>query len=213
MTIARGGRAIVALLVGCTVAAAVLYYPIAIACLGLTLGATYFFRDPRRKVVRKPSSLLSPVDGKVIVVRDKPESWIKLPDPFRQVGIYLSVTNVHIVRSPSDCVIQRIEHQRGGFYPARRQEAPFHNRRTVFHLKSHHGVLVLVLTAGRIVRRCVAYPRTGDTAVQGEKIALIRFGSRVDVFYPAEGYPVLATGDQTVGGQTLLASFSSESAE
>jgi phosphatidylserine decarboxylase len=205
--IARGGRVIVLGLAGAAVAGAFVSLPIGAVCFGAALGATYFFRDPRREILRTDKALLSPVDGRVILTRDSAEAWSDLPPTYHQVGIFLSLADVHVVRSPADCEVLQVEHRPGRSLPARSPSAPLTNRQTLFHLRTDQGSVFLILTAGRVVRRCVSYVRTGHLVGQGERLALIRFGSRADLFWASEGHLLIDARSRAIGGQTRIVEF------
>jgi phosphatidylserine decarboxylase len=173
--------------------------------LGLTLFTVYFFRNPERCIPQEPGAVVSPADGKVIFVGEVPEERY-FQDRVVKVSIFMSVFNVHVNRVPIGGKVVDMFYNKGEFFNASLDKASLQNEQAGILLETDGGQRLLVVQiAGLIARRIVTYPVIGDLLECGQRYGLIRFGSRVDVYFPP-GTNVLATvGDQTVAGETILA--------
>jgi phosphatidylserine decarboxylase len=173
--------------------------------LGLTLFTVYFFRNPERCIPQEPGAVVSPADGKVIFVGEVPEERY-FQDRVVKVSIFMSVFNVHVNRVPIDGKVVDMFYNKGEFFNASLDKASLQNEQAGMLLETDGGQRLLVVQiAGLIARRIVTYPLIGDLLERGQRYGLIRFGSRVDVYFPP-GTKVLATvGDHTVAGETILA--------
>jgi len=180
----------------------VLWLPAAVAFL-LTLFILYFFRNPERRPPADEQAVVSPADGKVIVVERVPET--PLGTEGLKISIFMSVFNVHVNRVPFNGKVLDIFYHRGKFFDARHGRASFENERNGIVLETDAGVrIAFVQIAGLIARRIVCYPRIGEQLIRGERYGLIRFGSRLDVYLPADVEPLVKLGDTTVAGETVL---------
>jgi phosphatidylserine decarboxylase len=175
-----------------------------IALLALAALIAYFFRDPERQPPADPAVVVSPADGRVMeVVAESLEGQAG-----RRISIFLAVWNVHVNRSPMSGCLAKLEYRPGKFYAAMRARASLENEQNVFYLDTERGRIVFKQVAGWIARRVVSWKSPGDTLVIGERIGLIRFGSRMDVWLP-EGAEILARPGQTVrAGESVLARWS-----
>ena len=168
------------------------------ACLtaaGATALTAAFFRDPERSPA--PRDLLAPADGRVTAVDRRNGRW--------RIATYMSLRDVHVNRTPVDGVVRSIEHHRGGHLPAFDKDSE-RNERVHWRLDTDHGELEIVQIAGALARRIVPYRAPGDQLHRGERIGLIRFGSRVDVILPPHLTPAVAVGDRLRAGESRLAS-------
>jgi phosphatidylserine decarboxylase len=209
---AREGYPFIAYSVGLTVLLAfsawklcstVLLIP-AILALLVTLFVLYFFRDPERTAPADRAAVVAPADGTVIVVERVPETPLGIES--LKISIFMSVFNVHVNRVPFDGKVVDTFHHQGKFFNARDGRASCENERSGIVLEIAGGVrIAFVQIAGLIARRIISYPRIGDLLVRGERYGLIRFGSRVDVYLPADAEPLVKLGDTTVAGETALA--------
>lgn len=182
---------------------ALLYIPAALSLL-LTFFVLYFFRNPERATPADNTAVVAPADGTVIVVDRVPET--PLGAPALKISIFMSVFNVHVNRVPFDGKVIDTFHHSGKFFDARDGRASCENERNGIVLEIAGGArIAFVQIAGLIARRIISYPLVGDLLVRGERYGLIRFGSRVDVYLPAEVEPVVKLGDKTVAGETVLA--------
>ena len=173
--------------------------------LGLTLFTVYFFRNPERCIPQEPGAVVSPADGKVIFVGEVPEERY-FQDRVVKVSIFMSVFNVHVNRVPIGGKVVDMFYNKGEFFNASLDKASLQNEQAGMLLETDGGQRLLVVQiAGLIARRIVTYTVIGDLLERGQRYGLIRFGSRVDVYFPP-GTKVLATvGDHTVAGETILA--------
>jgi len=160
----------------------------------LLLFTLNFFRDPARVVPVDPNALVSPADGKVIRA------------DVDRVSIFMNVFDVHVCRAPLSGWIVSVEHVPGRFVAAMRDDASEHNERTVIVMQPESGEAVrFVLVAGLIARRIVCRVAPGARLGAGERVGIIRFGSRVDVDLPAGAVPAVAIGQRVVAGETIVA--------
>ncbi len=161
----------------------------------------YFFRDPDRIVPNDPNVVVSPADGRVMEVVAEPLAG----RPGNRVSIFLAIWDVHVNRSPMAGHLQRIEYRPGRFYAAMRSRASAENEQNVMHLRTPHGEIVFKQIAGWVARRVVCWKAPGDSVQLGERIGLIRFGSRMDVWLPETADIVVKPGQHVAGGVTVLA--------
>lgn len=173
------------------------------ACLLLFLGTfiLYFFRDPERAIPSDPSAVVSPADGRVLEVVD--ESFGGRPG--RRVTIFLAIWNVHVNRSPLAGRIAKIEYRPGRFHMAMKKAASGENEQNVIYLDTARGQIVFKQIAGFIARRVILWKRTGDEVACGERIGIVRFGSRMDLWLPVEVKIAVKPGDIVAGGSTVVA--------
>ncbi|GIH47819.1 phosphatidylserine decarboxylase [Microbispora rosea] len=160
----------------------------------LTGGMLWFFRDPERALGE--GRLISPADGVVQSI----DPW---PDGRTRVAIFMSPLNVHVNRAPADGMITSVEHVPGGFVPAFNKDSD-KNERVVWHFDTALGDIEMVQIAGAVARRIVPYLFAGAKVAQGERVGLIRFGSRVDLYLPEGIRPAVTVGTRTVAGVTRL---------
>ncbi|TQS18522.1 phosphatidylserine decarboxylase [Microbispora hainanensis] len=160
----------------------------------LTGGMLWFFRDPERTLGE--GRLISPADGVVQSI----DPW---PDGRTRVAIFMSPLNVHVNRAPAAGTVTSVEHVPGGFVPAFNKDSD-KNERVVWHFDTALGDIEMVQIAGAVARRIVPYLFTGAKVAQGERVGLIRFGSRVDLYLPEGIRPAVTVGTRTVAGVTRL---------
>lgn len=180
------------------------WVPGAIFALLLLFGLFLFFRDPTRTPPSNPLALLSPADGKVICVDQASDPCFGLGQ-FRRVGIFLSVLDVHVNRSPFSGTIEKIHYSAGEFLDARHLEVDLRNENQTWLLRTARGPVLVRQIAGLIARRIVGWSKAGDTVTPGQRIGMIRFGSRTDLYFPASCLPQVQVGQRVVGGETILA--------
>ncbi len=170
----------------------------------LLVGILLFFRDPHRTPPANPLALVSPADGKVICVDEAEDPCFGL-GKFRRVGIFLSVLDVHVNRSPFAGTIEKTHYSAGEFLDARHLEVDLRNENQTWLLRTAKGPILVRQIAGLIARRIVGWKKSGDSVAAGERIGMIRFGSRTDLYFPATCTPQVQVGQRVVGGQTILA--------
>jgi phosphatidylserine decarboxylase len=181
-----------------------------LAWLGLlfTLFCLYFFRDPERVAPGRPGALLAPADGRVVSVTPAvPPSELGLGAiPRWRVSIFLSIIDVHVNRIPADGTITRIAYRHGSFLNASMDKASEANERNAVALRLSDGrEIAVVQIAGLIARRIVCDLREGDSVHAGQRLGIIRFGSRADLYLPEGVRPLVAVGQTMVGGETVIA--------
>jgi len=160
-----------------------------------------FFRDPERVIPSEPGAVVSPGDGRVVVVTDEENAG----RPGRRVSIFLAVWNVHVNRSPAAGTILKMEYRPGKFLAAMRERASVENEQNVFTLSTEAGEMVFKQIAGLIARRVVSWKKAGERVARGERIGLVRFGSRVDMWVPKEAEILVKAGENVKGGSSVLA--------
>jgi phosphatidylserine decarboxylase len=184
--------------------------PILIAAwVVFALFTLYFFRDPNPRVPDVPDSAVSPGHGRVDTVDTTVEPYF-MGGECNRISIFLSVINVHIQNAPVTGVVRHFKYSTGHFLNALRTESATQNENVLlgFETLNPPGRKVGVrLIAGVIARRIVAFVAQGDEVERGERIGLIQFGSRVDVYLPLDVEVKCKVGDKVVGGQTIIASF------
>ena len=169
----------------------------------LTLFVISFFRNPERTPPGDEKTVVAPADGTVIVVERVPET--PLGCEALKISIFMSVFNVHVNRAPLTGTVVDIAYSPGRFLDARDGRASSENERNGVVLETAAGVrIAFVQIAGLIARRIICYPRVGDVVERGTRYGLIRFGSRVDVYLPADVEALVKLGDKTVAGETML---------
>jgi phosphatidylserine decarboxylase len=171
------------------------------AFIFLGLFVLFFFRDPQRTPPQDPDTIVSPADGRVMEVVQESLGG----KPGRRISIFLSIFNVHVNRSPVSGRITAIDYRTGKFYAAMRGRASAENEQNIFHVQTDHGEVVFSQIAGWIARRIVCWKSVGDSVIRGERIGMIRFGSRMDLWLP-EGVEILVQpGKRVAGGSSVLA--------
>jgi phosphatidylserine decarboxylase len=181
-----------------------------LAWLGLvfTLFCLFFFRDPERVAPGRPGAVIAPADGRVVsVVPAVPPAELGLGAmPRWRVSTFLSILNVHVNRVPADGIITRIAYRHGSFLTASEDRASEANERNALALRLSDGrEIAVVQIAGMIARRIVCDLREGDAVRAGQRLGIIRFGSRADLYLPEGVRPLVAVGQTMVGGETVIA--------
>ncbi len=179
----------------------------------LTVFNLYFFRDPERQPPDDPHAIVSPADGTIIEIKEVEE-----PEYFRgkvrQISIFLSVFNVHVNRIPISGKVEYVAYHPGKFLAAFKDKASLDNEQTAIGISDAYGRRVLFKQiAGLIARRIVCHVKEGQQVTVGERMGLIRYGSRVDVFFDLSARVLVKKGQKVKGGETVLARFSDEPAE
>jgi phosphatidylserine decarboxylase len=174
---------------------------VGIILVALALFVFYFFRDPERVISSEPGALVSPADGRIVVVTDEPNKGI----PGKRVSIFLAIWNVHVNRSPEAGTITGMEYRPGKFLAAMVARASTENEQNVISLSTATGEMMFKQIAGLIARRVVCWKKSGDVVARGERIGLVRFGSRVDLWVPRDAEILVKLGDNVKGGSSVLA--------
>lgn len=174
----------------------------------------FFFRDPERKIPQGEDLILSPADGKVIDISEVEEENF-LRSRVKVVRIFMSVFNVHVQRSPVKGKVEWVKYEPGKFMAAYTEEASGGNESNLIGIKksdqpdSNRDRILVKQIAGRVARRICCWCKEGDNLIAGQRIGMIRFGSRADVYLPQEVEIKVKKGDRVVGGETLLGKFPS----
>jgi phosphatidylserine decarboxylase len=171
------------------------------AALGAFFG--YFFRDPERRIPTEPGLAVSPADGRVVIAGDADPRWSP-PGAWQQITIFLSPMDVHMNRTPVDGRVTRVEYREGKFLPAYKEDANENELNEIWI--DHHGEPVVIRQiVGILARRIVCRVVEGQQLARGERIGLMKFGSRMDVFLPARATILVQVGQHVVAGETVLA--------
>ena len=178
----------------------------AFVLLLLALWVAYFFRDPERTGERGPSLVVSPADGKLIMITEVDEPTFVKGRAVR-LSIFMNVFNVHVNRYPVEGVVRYIHYNKGKFFNAAAEKSSLENEQMSVGIETSRYRVLVRQIAGLIARRIVTYSKLGETIRQGDRMGIIRFGSRVDVFLPAGSTVRAKVGDNTVAGVTILGEF------
>jgi len=175
--------------------------------LVITIWVYYFFRDPERTIIGDDSYLVSPADGEVIKVEevDGPKELGLENKKFKKISIFMNVFDCHVNRTPCSGIVEDILYKPGKFLNASLDKASEDNERNYYKIKDKNGNdIVVVQIAGLVARRIVCETNKNQELSQGDRIGMIRFGSRADVYY--ENYePLVKVGQTAISGETLLA--------
>jgi len=161
----------------------------------------YFFRDPDRMIPADAGAIVSPADGRVVVVTDEENAG----RPGKRISIFLAIWNVHVNRSPAAGTIKEMNYCPGKFSAAMRECASADNEQNVINLSTETGEITFKQIAGLIARRVVCWKKPGDRVARGERIGLVRFGSRADLWLPRDAEFLIKVGDHVKGGSSIVA--------
>jgi len=175
----------------------------------LALFVFSFFRDPDRVIPSEPGAVVSPADGRVVVVTEEENAG----RPGQRVSIFLAIWNVHVNRAPASGTIAKMDYRPGKFLAAMRERASFENEQNVFTLSTESGEMVFKQIAGLIARRVVSWKKAGEQVLRGERIGLVRFGSRVDVWLPKGAEILVKVGENVKGGSSVIARWPAKRGE
>jgi len=173
----------------------------AVVPLALAMFFLWFFRDPERIIPDSPGAIVSPGDGKITDASTVTVDGVKQA----RISIFLSVFDVHVNRSPVSGVVREIRYQRGKFLNAMDQASAEHNEQNVVRVEGAGQTVIFKQIAGLLARRIVFYPKVGDRLERGQRVGLIKFGSRVDVLFDADAVLQVKVGDRVRGGSSILA--------
>ena len=175
--------------------------------LVLTIWVYYFFRDPERVIIDNDNYLVSPADGEVIKVEevDGPKELGLENKKFKKISVFMNVFDCHVNRTPCAGKIEEILYKPGKFVNASLDKASEDNERNYFKIKDpHNNDIIVVQIAGLVARRIVCESNKDQELKQGDRIGMIRFGSRADIYY--ENYePLVKVGQKAISGETLIA--------
>jgi len=174
------------------------------AVLLLAAFIVYFFRDPEREIPAGERLILAPADGKIVAIKPFPDWKGPFGEPLVRISIFLSVFDVHVNRAPMAALVQEVTHSPGQFRVAWDEEASQANEQTLVRFATPDGDVWVKLIAGLIARRIVCRVTPGQKVEAGERIGLIRFGSRVDCILPEAAVLRVRRGQTVKGGSTIL---------
>ena len=167
----------------------------------LALFFLWFFRDPPRRIPVGPGELVSPADGKVTEAE-----WLETPDgPRLRLSIFLNVFDVHVNRSPIKGTVTQVVYKKGLFLNAMRADSNVLNEQNVIVIEDGDSLVQIKQIAGLLARRIVCSVKVGDKVERGQRVGLIKFGSRVDVLMPSDANLMVRRGERVKGGSTILA--------
>jgi len=177
----------------------------------LSLFVLQFFRDPPRQGSTAANAVLSPADGRIVMIAE-------VDDPYAErralkISVFMNVFNVHSNRSPVDGLVKKVTYFPGRFFNAALDKASLENERNAMVIKTTQGhIVTAVQVAGLVAKRILCYAKVGQTLGRGERYGFIRFGSRVDVYLPVDARPRVAIGDKVSATTTVLAELPNENA-
>ncbi|WP_020594189.1 phosphatidylserine decarboxylase [Kiloniella laminariae] len=192
---------------------ALIWKPLAVVGLILAAFCTYFFRDPERQTPIRAGLVVSPADGHISAIETAaPPAELNMgTEPLMRVSVFLSVFDVHVNRVPAAGKITELAYHHGAFLNAALDKASELNERMSVKMETEDGKeIAFVQIAGLIARRIICNLSMGQEVKTGERFGLIRFGSRTDVYLPNGVAPLVAVGQQMIGGETVIADLQSD---
>jgi phosphatidylserine decarboxylase len=170
----------------------------------LALWVAYFFRDPERSGPRGDQVVIAPADGKVVLIQDVDEPTF-MGGRAKRISIFMNVFNVHVNRYPVSGTVRYVKYNPGKFLNAAVEKSSLENEQMSVGIETARTRILVRQIAGLIARRIVTYSKEGEQVEQAQRMGLIRFGSRVDVFLPLDAVVKAQIGDMTVAGTTVIA--------
>jgi len=168
--------------------------------LALALLVLNFFRDPERPIPQEPRAIVSPADGRVVQVIQEEHGG----RPFQRLSIFMSPFDVHVNRAPIAGTIREVSYRKGSFRIASQESASLENEQNIFTVQGEQGEVVVKQIAGMLARRIVFWKRPGDALARGERVGLIKFGSRVDVLVAPDVEWRVKVGEHVRAGSSIL---------
>ena len=217
MSFAREGLVFIGigvLLAGGALVAAVLWrswplWLLAFVLMILALWVAYFFRDPERTGTRGNAVVIAPADGRVVMITEVDEPAF-LHGKALRISIFMNVFNVHVNRYPVSGTVRFVHYNPGKFLNAATDKSSLENEQMSVGIESGSLRVLVRQIAGLVARRIVTYSREGDLVEQGERMGIIRFGSRVDVFLPTSATPEIKVGETTTAGTSVIAKLAGQ---
>lgn len=178
---------------------------VAAACFFLSLFFLYFFRDPERIPPDDPDSVVSPADGKVIMITKGGKGLCA--EDYTEMSIFMSPLDVHVNRAPFDGVVKEVIYTPGRFFSAFKEKAYRENENIKINLQTPYGDIILRQVAGSIARRAICWVKEGESLKKGDRFGMIKFSSRVDICLPSDFMVKVKKGDKVKAGKTVIASL------
>ncbi len=197
---------IIAICAVITLVGAVVTSWLLLAGLAATLFSLYFFRDPDRKIAAAPGHIVAPADGKVLSI-DEIEEHEFIGGRCKRISIFLSIFDVHINRAPASGTIETVRYRPGKFAFANTPDASLDNENNLIGIKGDGLRLAVKQIAGAVARRIICYCKPGQSVLTGERIGMIRFGSRTELYVPLECEILVSAGQKVKGGITLVGAY------
>lgn len=172
----------------------------------------FFFRDPDRRIPAGAHLVVSPADGRVMMVGDPPFAGAP-PGDWQLISVFLSPMDVHVNRAPVDARVLRVDYHPGKFLPAYKTEAGTHNEWTEVWFDANGSIVVCRQIVGILARRIVTRLEVGQQVTRGERFGVMKFGSRIDLFLPRSARLSVKAGDRVVGGESILATLAAAAVE
>ncbi len=177
---------------------------VAFVMIILALWVAYFFRDPERTGQRGGEMVIAPADGRIVMITEVDEPAF-LHGKALRISIFMNVFNVHVNRYPVSGTVRFVHYNPGKFLNAATDKSSLENEQMSVGIESGTLRVLVRQIAGLVARRIVTYSREGDQVEQGERMGIIRFGSRVDVFLPTSAVPTVKVGETTTAGASVIA--------
>ncbi|MGA1845848.1 phosphatidylserine decarboxylase family protein [Deferribacter abyssi] len=166
----------------------------------------WFFRDPERDIPPFEGIVVSPADGKVVDISEEKVD----EQEFKKISIFMNVFDVHVNRVPLTGEVVSVEHKPGKFLAANRPESSIENEQNIIKIITEYGNVIVKQVAGLVARRTVSYLNTGDKVLIGERLGIIKFSSRVDLYLPMNAHVVVELNDRVKAGESIIARFESK---
>jgi phosphatidylserine decarboxylase len=180
-------------------------YWVSLIFLVLAIFVLNFFRDPERRLPPDPQAIISPADGHIVQIQDEDFSG----QPQRRICIFMSPLDVHVNRAPIAGTLRDVTYRKGAFHIASKVQASVENEQNVFTIEGEQGTVVVSQIAGAVARRIVFWKKVGDRLERGERVGMIKFGSRVDVLLDAQVELQVKVGDYVRAGSSILGTANS----
>ncbi len=210
----REGYPFIAAFGGAAIVLGLVWGPLFWIGLALTAWCAYFFRDPERVTPVDDRFVISPADGFVSAIgpASPPRELGLGAGEMTRISVFMNVFSCHVNRAPVRGRIARVEHRPGKFLNAELDKASEENERNGLVIESPNGTVAVVQVAGLVARRIICWTDAGSSIAVGDRFGLIRFGSRLDVYLPANAVPRVAIGQTAIAGETIIAEFGGEQA-
>ncbi len=180
------------------------FWYLAFPLLAAGVFTLFFFRDPPRRISEEPSDIVSPADGTVVAIEELSNTEF-YDGPCKRVSIFLSVFNVHVNRAPTAGMVTKVRYKPGGYRNAMRADSSELNESNAIRMDTALGAMTIRQISGAVARRIVCLAAEGDTLTKGERIGMIKFGSRTELYLPLDAEVAVSLKDKVHGGSTVLA--------